>query len=46
MTDLIMREIRRHLLEEGIPRAKKCLTLLSEEEIWYRPNENSIFPIM
>ncbi|MEZ4772463.1 MAG: DinB family protein [Bacteroidia bacterium] len=41
MKDLILNEIRRRLFDEGIPRAKKCLNLLTEEEIWYRPNENS-----
>lgn len=41
MKDLILDEIRRRLLTEGIARAKACLHLLSEEEIWYRPNGNS-----
>ena len=38
---LMIAEVKRRLFDESIPRAKKCLNLLSEEEIWYRPNENS-----
>ena len=41
MTDLILTETRRRLLGECIPRIRKCLTQLSNEDIWYRPNENS-----
>ncbi len=36
-----LHSIRQHLLEEGFPRLRKCLEELDEEEIWYRPNENS-----
>jgi uncharacterized damage-inducible protein DinB len=39
--DALIVETSRRLFEEGIPRIKKCLNLLTEEEIWYRPNENS-----
>lgn len=38
---LMIAEVKRRLFEESIPRAKKCLNLLSEKEIWYRPNEHS-----
>ncbi|MEM6799961.1 MAG: DUF1572 family protein [Bacteroidota bacterium] len=38
---LMIAEVKRRLFKESIPRAKKCLHLLSQEEIWYRPNENS-----
>ena len=38
---LMIAEVKRRLFKESIPRAKKCLNLLSEEDIWYRPNENS-----
>ncbi|MEL6253717.1 MAG: DinB family protein [Bacteroidota bacterium] len=38
---LMITEVKRRLFQESIPRAKKCLNLLSEEDIWYRPNENS-----
>ena len=27
--------------DEGIERIKKVLTLLSEDEVWYRPNDES-----
>jgi uncharacterized damage-inducible protein DinB len=39
--DLLVREVRRRLVEESVPRIKKCLAELTTEEIWYRPNENS-----
>ncbi len=38
---LILQETRRRLFGEGVPRIKQCLEKLSEEEIWYRPNEQS-----
>lgn len=37
----ILTETRRRLFEESIPRVKKCLSLLSEAETWYRPNAHS-----
>jgi uncharacterized damage-inducible protein DinB len=39
--DLLVREVRRRLLEENIPRIKQCLGELTGEEVWYRPNEQS-----
>lgn len=39
--ELLTREVRRRLMEEGVTRIKRCLSELSEEEIWMRPNENS-----
>ena len=39
---LLIKEIKRRLIEESIPRILKCLTYLNEEEIWYRPNENTV----
>lgn len=41
LTHLLIKETHRRLFEEGIPRIKKCLAELSEEDIWYRPNKNS-----
>jgi len=38
---LFLEEIRRRLFEESMPRIRKCLDLLSEEELWFRPNEES-----
>jgi uncharacterized damage-inducible protein DinB len=39
--DLLVAEVRRRLFHENIPRLKKCLGELSEEEIWCRPNDHS-----
>ena len=35
-------QVRVRLFEEGVPRIKKCLAQLSDEEIWHRPNENLV----
>ncbi len=40
-TNALINETRRRIIEESIPRIKKCLAELNEEEIWQRPNENS-----
>jgi uncharacterized damage-inducible protein DinB len=37
----IQKETRRRILEEFIPRILKCLSLLSEEDVWFRPNKES-----
>ena len=39
--NLLVKEVRRRLFEEGIPRIKQCLSELNDKEIWLRPNENS-----
>lgn len=39
--DFLVREVRRRLLEEGLPRIRKCLSELEEKDIWLRPNEHS-----
>ncbi len=39
--ELLISETKRRLFEESVPRLKKCLNELNEQEIWYRPNENS-----
>ena len=36
-----IKEIRRRLINESLPRLHKCLSELTEEEIWERPNESS-----
>lgn len=36
-----MADIRRRLFEESWPRIEKCLNLMTEEEIWARPNSSS-----
>ena len=33
--------IVRYLINENFPRVIKCLEMLNEEEIWYRPNSKS-----
>lgn len=39
--DLFIAEIKRRLLHEGWPRLVRCLELLDEDEIWWRPNTHS-----
>jgi len=41
LTNVFIEEIKRRLFTENIPRLKKCLSELTEEEIWYRPNNSS-----
>jgi uncharacterized damage-inducible protein DinB len=38
---LLLAEVRRRLFEESVPRLKKCLSLLTEAEVWHRPNAHS-----
>ena len=40
--DLIVVEVKRRLIEESVPRIKKCLSKLSQEEIWRRPNKETV----
>ncbi|MFQ5640370.1 MAG: DinB family protein [bacterium] len=35
-------ECERRLFEESLPRLKKCLAQLTEAEIWYRPNSETV----
>ena len=35
-------EFNRRVQEEGFERIKKCLSFFSEEEVWQRPNENTV----
>lgn len=39
-TDLLIQEARRRIFEESYTRIYKCLDLLSEDQVWQRPNEN------
>lgn len=41
LTNHFIAEIKRRLFEENIPRLKKCVAALSDEQIWYRPNNSS-----
>ena len=39
--DALVEETRRRMLEESFPRLRQCLSLLTDEEIWRRPNPQS-----
>lgn len=41
LTTAFIAEIKRRLFEENVPRLKKCLSELTTEQIWYRPNNSS-----
>ncbi len=38
---ILVKEVKRRLLDESIPRTRQCLETLSPEEIWFRPNDHS-----
>ena len=38
----LIAEAERRLLGESLPRLEKCLSLLSDEEIWSRPNAETV----
>lgn len=40
--DQIRDEVSRRLFDESIPRIKKCMRMLSVEQIWQRPNESLV----
>ena len=42
ITRLFAAEIQRRLIDESLPRIKKCLDKLSNEEVWRRPNSNTV----
>ena len=39
--DALVEETRRRLLEESFPRLRQCLSMLTDAEIWRRPNPHS-----
>lgn len=39
---MLIAETRYRLLEESIPRLKKCLTRMTVQDIWYRPNPQTV----
>jgi uncharacterized damage-inducible protein DinB len=41
ITEELIREVRRRLIEESMPRIKKCLDRLTDDQIWWRPNRES-----
>lgn len=38
----LIAECNRRLFDESVPRIHKCLGLLTEEEIWHRPNAETV----
>ena len=40
--EAIISQWKLRVIEESTPRIKKCLALLSEEEIWFRPNAETV----
>jgi len=41
LRDLLVADIHRRLFTEGSDRIKKCLSHLSEDQIWYKHNDNT-----
>lgn len=41
LRDALIQNSVRYLIDENFPRVIKCLTMLNEDEIWYRPNSQS-----
>lgn len=41
LTNAFITEIKRRLFTESVTRLKKCVSELTEEQIWYRPNNSS-----
>ncbi len=39
--ELFISEARRHLMQEYLPWLRACLAKLSDDDIWWRPNEKS-----
>ena len=39
---VLIDEVKRRIITESVPRIKKCLAQLTEEEIWHRPNDNVV----
>lgn len=42
LKDNLVFEARRRLMEEGQTRIKKCLAQVTESEIWFRPNDQTV----
>jgi len=41
LIDIIKSEFERRVIEESFGRIEKCSQILSEDEFWHKPNENS-----
>ena len=37
----MIQETERRLFDESVPRIKKCLSLVTESEVWYVPNQET-----
>jgi uncharacterized damage-inducible protein DinB len=42
IAQLLIEECRHRLFAESLPRLRKCLAQLSDEEIWFRPNAETV----
>ena len=38
----IVTDVKRRIIDESMARIHRCLDELNDEEIWYRPNENTV----
>ncbi|MDH3651285.1 MAG: DUF1572 domain-containing protein [Saprospiraceae bacterium] len=38
----LIKEVKFRLIQESVPRIEKCLTQLSEAEVWLRPNQETV----
>ena len=41
IVEIIKKEFRLRIIEEGLHRIIKCCSLLSDDQLWHRPNANS-----
>jgi uncharacterized damage-inducible protein DinB len=42
IAELLIEQCRHRLFAESLPRLRKCLAQLSEEEVWFRPNAETV----
>ena len=42
ITQALVAECELRLFDESLPRIRKCLAQLTEEEIWHRPNDETV----
>ncbi len=42
LANLVVEEVKRRIISESIPRIIKCLSKLSLQETWYRPNPETV----
>jgi len=39
--ELVVQDVKRRIAEESIPRIQKCIHLLTDDQIWRKPNKHS-----